>query len=229
MKAFTLLLVVLALVLPVVQPARADGYAVRAVSDFYEPLGALGDWVEVTGYGWCWQPRGVDADWRPYAEGHWLWSDAGWYWASEEPWAWACYHYGRWMWTADYGWLWVPGTEWAPAWVTWRDAGDMVGWAPLPPPTVVIERVCVPPVFVFVEVKNFCRPVRRPCAPTDKKFYKRPNPTDGRPTSVVRAPTALSTSRPMLPIASPGMPASNVYRRDLDPMAGRRNVWARAK
>lgn len=30
-------------------------------------------------------------------------------------------------------WVWVPGYEWAPAWVSWRQTNDHVGWAPLPP------------------------------------------------------------------------------------------------
>jgi hypothetical protein len=29
------------------------------------------------------------------------------------------------------GWAWIPGLEWAPAWVTWRVDGTVVGWAPL--------------------------------------------------------------------------------------------------
>jgi hypothetical protein len=31
------------------------------------------------------------------------------------------------------GWVWVPGYTWAPAWVSWREGDDDVGWAPLPP------------------------------------------------------------------------------------------------
>jgi hypothetical protein len=29
--------------------------------------------------------------------------------------------------------MWVPGYEWSPAWVAWRDGGDYYGWAPLRP------------------------------------------------------------------------------------------------
>ncbi|MEO8884293.1 MAG: DUF6600 domain-containing protein [Devosia sp.] len=57
----------------------------------------------------------------------------GWYFASDEPFAWAVYHYGRWYDDGDLGWCWVPGNVWAPAWVSWRDSDDYVGWAPLPP------------------------------------------------------------------------------------------------
>ena len=52
---------------------------------------------------------------------------------SDEPFAWAVYHYGRWGYDQDIGWFWVPGTVWAPAWVSWRRSNDVVGWAPLPP------------------------------------------------------------------------------------------------
>jgi hypothetical protein len=31
------------------------------------------------------------------------------------------------------GWVWVPGTRWAPAWVSWRSGDGYYGWAPLPP------------------------------------------------------------------------------------------------
>jgi hypothetical protein len=31
------------------------------------------------------------------------------------------------------GWFWVPGNIWGPAWVSWRNGGAYIGWAPLPP------------------------------------------------------------------------------------------------
>jgi hypothetical protein len=60
-------------------------------------------------------------------------TDYGWTWASNEPFGWATYHYGRWAWDPRLGWLWVPGTVWGPAWVSWQYGGGYVGWAPLPP------------------------------------------------------------------------------------------------
>ncbi len=85
---------------------------IGAPSDFYQPLESSGTWVDVPQYGRCWQPRGVEADWQPYTVGHWEWTDAGWYWASDESWGWACYHYGSWnQRDARYGWCWIPGTE----------------------------------------------------------------------------------------------------------------------
>ena len=104
-----------------------------SVSYFYDSLSPYGEWFQDTSYGWCWTPYDVSADWRPYDDGHWEYSDYGWSWVSNEPYGWATYHYGRWFFDNSYGWAWVPGTEWAPAWVAWQYDDDYVGWAPLPP------------------------------------------------------------------------------------------------
>ncbi len=103
------------------------------VSYFYESLSPYGQWFQEPSYGWCWTPYDVSADWRPYSDGHWVYTDYGWSWAANESWGWAPYHYGRWFFDDSYGWVWVPGTDWAPAWVAWRYGDDYVGWAPLPP------------------------------------------------------------------------------------------------
>ena len=58
---------------------------------------------------------------------------SGWYWNSNERFGWATYHYGRWVNIGGTGWCWVPGNQWAPAWVSWRESNEHVGWAPLPP------------------------------------------------------------------------------------------------
>ncbi|HSN89746.1 MAG TPA: DUF6600 domain-containing protein, partial [Anaeromyxobacteraceae bacterium] len=103
-----------------------------SLETFQSPLAAHGDWVVSAGYGRVWRPY-VAAGWRPYYYGRWEWTDEGWFWVSDEPFGWAVYHYGRWAWDPGYGWIWVPGTQWAPAWVTWRYGGDAIGWAPLAP------------------------------------------------------------------------------------------------
>ena len=130
--------------------------SIRAAADFYAPLAPNGTWIEVGTYGRCWRPAGVTPEWRPYCYGHWVWTDCGWYWASDEPWGWACYHYGCWVYDPDYAWVWVPGIEWAPAWVSWRVGGGYIGWAPLPPRGVVLTG----PSFVFVNQAHFDGPVR---------------------------------------------------------------------
>ena len=137
------------------------GFEVRSANEFYEPLSSQGYWVEAGSYGRCWHPSYVAASWRPYCSGYWVWTDYGWYWESDEPWAWACYHYGRWAYDPYYGWVWVPDTVWGPSWVCFREGGGYVGWAPLPPGGVVVSAEAVPARwFVFVGVHHFCEPVR---------------------------------------------------------------------
>ncbi|HEU4771700.1 MAG TPA: DUF6600 domain-containing protein, partial [Candidatus Udaeobacter sp.] len=104
-------------------------------STFYNGLEPHGVWRETSTYGYVFQPREAERSrtWRPYTNGRWVYTDAGWTWVSEEPFGWATYHYGRWTRLRNIGWVWVPGEEWAPAWVSWRKSNDYVGWAPLPP------------------------------------------------------------------------------------------------
>jgi len=110
---------------PVARPGGWD-------QPFYNDLAPYGRWVFVSGPGWVWSPDNVQVGWRPYQMGHWVYTDYGWTWASDEEWGWAAYHYGRWHLDASFGWVWVPGTEWGPAWVAWHEGGGYVGWAPLP-------------------------------------------------------------------------------------------------
>ena len=93
--------------------------------------------MQTDDYGYVFQPNVSDANWAPYTDGHWVYTDVGWTWVSDEPWGWATYHYGRWCNIDGTGWCWVPGYRWAPAWVSWRYGGGYCGWAPLPPETLV--------------------------------------------------------------------------------------------
>jgi hypothetical protein len=113
----------------------AGNPATASYSTFYMKLEPYGVWRETSNYGYVWQPREAERSrtWRPYTNGRWVYTDAGWTWVSEEPFGWATYHYGRWTRLRNIGWIWVPGDEWAPAWVSWRKSNDYVGWAPLPP------------------------------------------------------------------------------------------------
>src|ERR1051325_5088468 len=81
---------------------------INAVADFESPLASVGAWIDIPGHGHCWRPTNVEVGWRPYCNGHWVWTDLGWYWESDEPWGWACYHYGDWAYEDAYGWVWVP-------------------------------------------------------------------------------------------------------------------------
>ena len=141
---------------------------IRVESDFYEPLTPHGEWVVIGSYGRCWKPARVEVGWRPYCNGYWQRTDAGWYWVSDEPWAWATYHYGRWDFTDQYGWYWVPQTQWSPAWVSWHSGGGYIGWAPLLPSVRISASGYVgfnvslisPRAFVFVEQRRFLEPIR---------------------------------------------------------------------
>src|SRR5437870_3419052 len=109
------------------------------VNYFYSELTPYGSWVVLDGVGWCWQPSAVvvNRGWRPYCDGgHWVYTDAGWFWQSEYSWGWAPFHYGRWQLHPRCGWVWTPDTVWGPSWVVWRNYGDYCGWAPLPPRAV---------------------------------------------------------------------------------------------
>jgi hypothetical protein len=102
-------------------------------SYFYDRLSPYGDWVDLNPYGYVWTPRHMGYRWRPYSDGHWVWTDYGWTWIADQEWGDIPFHYGRWGWDNDIGWFWVPGTVWGPAWVTWRSNDQYMGWAPLPP------------------------------------------------------------------------------------------------
>lgn len=105
-------------------------------SSFDEGLSPYGTWVDLEGYGRCWQPTVVVAnpEWQPYFDGgHWIYSDCGWYWVSDYSWGWAPFHYGRWFRHSRLGWCWAPDTVWGPSWVCWRYTDGYCGWAPLPP------------------------------------------------------------------------------------------------
>jgi Family of unknown function (DUF6600) len=173
MKKILIALAMLTLGASSLQQARAD----VSVDYFYDNLSG-GNWIEVEGYGYGWQPDLAvnDSNWRPYADGYWAYTDDGWTWISYEDFGWATYHYGRWANLADYGWTWFPGEDldWGPAWVSWRTGGDYVGWAPLPPrgpgvvyqgrpigPQVDIEFDIGPEYYNFCETRYIGEPVLR--------------------------------------------------------------------
>jgi hypothetical protein len=81
-------------------------------SYFYDRLSPYGDWVDFNPYGYVWTPRHMGYRWRPYSDGHWVWTDYGWTWIADQEWGDIPFHYGRWGWDNDIGWFWVPGTVW---------------------------------------------------------------------------------------------------------------------
>jgi probable HAF family extracellular repeat protein len=149
------------------QPASASNEGNYEV--FYTKLSPEeGSWVEAGQYGYCFRPR-VSGDWRPYRDGHWIWTDRGWYWESNERFGWATYHYGRWVDISGTGWCWIPGNQWAPAWVSWRESDENVGWAPLPPEANVSVNQSIsswpdsyygigPAAYVFISYAHWLEP-----------------------------------------------------------------------
>jgi len=113
---------------------HGESYAhVPAEIRYYsDELDGSGDWTYVDDCAsWCWRPRGLEADWRPYWNGRWGCYPGGMTWVSYEPWGYLTHHYGRWGWRGGFGWYWIPGVYFAPAWVAWQTEDAYFGWAPL--------------------------------------------------------------------------------------------------
>ena len=174
MKRVLLALAVCALAVPAFQKAQARVDV--SIDFFYDNLNDGGNWIEVGDYGYCWQPSVAmsNANWRPYSDGYWAYTDVGWTWISYEDFGWATYHYGRWIRLRGRGWVWVPDREWGPAWVSWRTGGDYVGWAPLPPrrpgeywdERPITARVDIdfdigPAYYNFIDIRYIGEPVLR--------------------------------------------------------------------
>jgi hypothetical protein len=141
------------------------GGATVDVGYFYDNLSSYGNWIERPSYGWVWTPRTVAATWQPYQSGHWVATDQGWTWVTDEPYGWATYHYGRWYDDPEIGWSWVPGNEWAPSWVSWQEGSNYIGWAPLPPSVTIasgfnglVSVSLAPAAYVFVQERDFLAP-----------------------------------------------------------------------
>ena len=110
-----------------------------ALTEFHSALDPYGSWSDDPTYGTVWTPSpdAVGSDFTPYVSGgHWLYDDDEYLWASDYPWGWAPFHYGRWVYGPNAGWAWIPGSAYAGAWVSWRygvGGWGYVGWAPLAP------------------------------------------------------------------------------------------------
>lgn len=115
----------------------------------YEDLDDYGRWEPAPQYGPVWYPTAVPVGWVPYRYGHWAWVEPwGWTWVEDEPWGFAPFHYGRWVFFAG-RWGWVPAPPvavrpcYAPALVAFvggggfsvsvRFGGGVQAWFPLGP------------------------------------------------------------------------------------------------
>ncbi len=183
---------------------QAEAATTVSISLFYNELASHGDWVRYND-AYVFIPANVRAGWRPYTEGRWVYADnVGWTWASDEAFGWATYHYGRWGYADDIGWYWVPGTRWAPAWVSWRRSNDHVVWAPLPPArggrgdadvdvAVVVEDI---PAFFWVAVptRRFLEPnIRTVVIRDDRELRRVVQRTDFVGTVRVRSNVVVNT------------------------------------
>ena len=103
-------------------------------NDYNDTLNQYGQWQNMPPFGQTWRPNNVGPDWRPFTNGHWVTTTNGPTWEGNEPWGWATYHYGNWIFTQQFGWVWVPGTQYSPGNVSWSYGPESIGWMPTPPP-----------------------------------------------------------------------------------------------
>ena len=119
-----------------------DRYASNKTHDAQSPyaygmsdLNYYGNYMNVPGYGWGWQPYFVGAGWSPYQDGGWaFYPGYGYMWVSSYPWGWMPYRYGNWAFVPGFGWIWQPGL-----WNAWNALPRVVN----PPRRVAIPQ---PPV-----------------------------------------------------------------------------------
>jgi len=210
---------------------RTEKRSTASYGMFYQKLDSYGEWRETNDYGYVWQPREAEQsrDWRPYTEGRWVYSDAGWTWVSDEPFGWAVYHYGRWAFSPAMGWMWLPGSVWAPAWVSWRWTDGYAAWCPLGPRYVVYQ----PALWVVVPSRQFLEPVRHYAVPLRQRpslpLPVRTAPRAGPPLAAVERATGRSV-RPVVfqpqPHVSHAQPATQ--RTQGVPRATPRPTWPAA-
>jgi len=127
------------------------GEPIASTDVFYDQLSPYGVWVDDANLGGqVFIPQ--ENNYVPYTNGHWEYTDMGFVWVSDEPFAWATSHYGRWTYSDPYNrWVWLPDTTWGPSWVEWYDTGSDFGWRPLAP-QVMIDAGYQPPA----EAWHFC-------------------------------------------------------------------------
>src|SRR5258707_10041223 len=76
--------------------SSASRYAQSPYQYGVNDLDQYGQYSDVPGYGYVWQPNGVSLDWDPFTNGYWNYSpDFGNYWVSAYPWGWMPFRYGN--------------------------------------------------------------------------------------------------------------------------------------
>jgi len=107
-----------------------------AVFNFAQRFSYLhGEWLWNDIYGYVWRPFTNDhylpGVWQPYLYGQWRKINDDLFWVPQESWGWVPYHLGVWVWDKKTGWLWIPGSAFAPGWVTWNFYMGHFSWRPL--------------------------------------------------------------------------------------------------
>src|SRR5215470_8588490 len=190
-----------------VTPAHAQA-SISVV--FRTALQDHGRWQRHSRWGDVWVPGNLARDWRPYTNGHWVYTDDwGWYWVeadAEASWGWVTNHYGRWVYDDELEWCWVPGEEWGPAWVEWRRSNnnDVIGWAALPPDEVVAEYRESPRYWVFVRSRDFVSPRIASVIVTEREY-----PVFFRESEVVNRSVVIRDRGPRFAV-NPGIPAAYI-------------------
>jgi len=113
---------------PILRYPKAIVYFAQKYSNRY------GEWVWDNLYGYVWVPYFNQyfpwGNWDPYFYGNWREINGQLFWVPGEPWGWVPYHLGLWTWDKNRGWMWLPGSLFAPAWVTWDFFMGFYCWRP---------------------------------------------------------------------------------------------------
>ena len=111
----------------------ASRYLQGGYEDYEYEMSRSGRWTYMSDYNsYVWSPYHAGPDWRPYANGRWVWNPYyGYVWTSYDTCGWFTHHYGRWHWNYNSGWYWIPSYHWSPAWVSWFGNDYYYGWSPL--------------------------------------------------------------------------------------------------
>ncbi len=111
----------------------ASRYLQGGYEDYEYEMSRSGRWTYMSDYNsYVWSPNQAGPDWRPYANGRWVWNPYyGYVWTSYDTCGWFTHHYGRWHWNYNSGWYWIPSYHWSPAWVSWFGNDLYYGWSPL--------------------------------------------------------------------------------------------------
>ena len=111
----------------------ASRYLQGGYEDYEYEMSRSGRWTYMSDYNsYVWSPYHAGPDWRPYANGRWVWNPYyGYVWTSYDTCGWFTHHYGRWHWNYNSGWYWIPSYHWSPAWVSWFGNDHYYGWSPL--------------------------------------------------------------------------------------------------